>query len=94
MARIIIILIMCHLIGDYGLHREYISVTKGNNPYHLFVHCMLYCLPFLIVFGFTWELTVIYASHWIIDNLKARYGKINYVQDQVLHYLVLAVYLF
>ena len=30
----------------------------------------------------------------VIDALKARYGKINYVQDQVLHYLICGIYLF
>lgn len=93
MIRMIITLIMCHLFGDYVLQGDFIANTKGANPYHMFVHCMLYCLPFLIVFGFTLELTIVYASHWIIDNLKARHRKISYMQDQILHYLILSIYL-
>ena len=36
---------------------------------------------------------VLFAAHMIIDPLKARYTKINYWQDQVLHYLLLLLYL-
>lgn len=83
---------MCHLLGDYVLQMSFIAETKGNNWYHLFVHCALYCLPFFIAFGLCWQLAVIFATHMIIDPLKARYGKINYITDQILHYLVMAIY--
>lgn len=88
----IIKLIMCHLLGDYVLQVSFIAETKGNNWYHLFVHCALYCLPFFIAFGLGWQLAVIFATHMIIDPLKARYGKINYITDQILHYSVMAIY--
>jgi hypothetical protein len=71
---------------------SFIAETKGNNWYHLFVHCALYCLPFFIAFGLGWQLAVIFATHMIIDSLKARYGKINYITDQILHYSVMAIY--
>lgn len=45
MIEKIVILIMCHLIGDYVLQIDFIAKTKGQNLYHLFVHCALYCLP-------------------------------------------------
>jgi len=86
-------LIMCHLLGDYFLQSDFLAKTKGDNPYHMFVHCMLYCLPFFMVFGFTWILAITFVSHFIVDTLKAKYNKINYVQDQVLHYLVLLIYI-
>ena len=88
----IIKLIMCHLLGDYVLQVSFVAETKGNNWYHLFVHCALYCLPFFIAFGLGWQLAVIFATHMIIDPLKARYGKINYITDQILHYSVMAIY--
>ena len=34
-------LIMCHLIGDYVLQIDFIAKSKGDNWYHLFVHCAL-----------------------------------------------------
>jgi hypothetical protein len=81
------------MIGDYVLQADFIAQTKGKNWYHLFVHCALYCVPFAIVFGFTWQLGLIFLTHIIIDPLKARYNKITYIQDQILHYVVVLLYL-
>lgn len=89
----IVLIVLCHLSGDYVLQCDFIASTKGKNWYHLFVHCALYCLPFLIVFGWTWQLPIVFATHLIIDPLKARWNKITYAQDQVLHYLVGLLYL-
>lgn len=94
MIRLIITLIFCHLIGDYVLQTDFIAKTKGTNWYHLFVHCVLYCLPFFIVYGLTWQLLFVFIMHFTIDPLKARYNKINYVTDHLLHYIVMLVYLF
>ena len=93
MINIIIQLILCHLIGDYVLQLDFIAKTKGENWYHLFVHCALYCVPFYIVFGITWQLVLVFVAHIIIDALKARYKKISYVTDQVLHYAIALLYL-
>jgi hypothetical protein len=90
----IVTLVLCHLLGDYGIHREFISTTKGDNWYHLFVHCSLYCLPFMIISGINFKLLYIFVTHMIIDALKARYNRISYTQDQVLHYIAMLPYLF
>lgn len=89
----LITLIFCHLIGDYVLQTDYIAKTKGTNWYHLIVHCMLYCLPFFVIYGLTWQLLFIFVTHMVIDPIKARYNKINYITDQLLHYIVMLVYL-
>lgn len=88
-----IILIFCHLIGDYVLQSDYIAKTKGENWYHLIVHCILYTVPFYVSFGLVWQFPVLLASHIVIDAIKARFGKISYAQDQILHYLICLVYL-
>ena len=85
-------LVFCHLFGDYVLQSDFIARTKGENWYHLFVHCALYCLPFYVVFGLTWQIAVIFLTHICVDALKARYKKINYVTDQVLHYIITSIY--
>lgn len=90
----IIAVILCHLFGDYVLQNDFIAKTKGENPYHLFVHCALYCLPFLVVFGYTWQIIVVFLSHLCVDNAKARYGVISYTIDQVIHYYICLLYLF
>lgn len=92
MFEILLKLLFCHLVGDYVLQSDFIAKTKGENWYHLFIHCTLYCLPFYLVFGATWHLTVIFITHVIIDPMKARYNKISYPQDQVMHYLVALIY--
>ena len=83
-----VLIVLCHLIGDYVLQVDFIASTKGKNWYHLFVHCALYCVPFLIVFGWTWQLAVIFVTHMIVDPLKARWNKITYTQDQFFHYMI------
>lgn len=70
-------LVMCHLVGDYVLQIDFIAKTKGENWYHLMVHCLLYCLPFYLVFGFVWQIFVLLAVHIVVDAMKARYKKIN-----------------
>jgi hypothetical protein len=90
--EILLKIVFCHLVGDYVFQSDFIATTKGKNWYHLFVHCVLYCLPFYIAFGINWQLLFIFVTHLIIDPLKARYNKINYVTDQVLHYLCALVY--
>lgn len=89
----ILILLMCHCIGDYVLQIDFLAKTKGSNLYHLFVHCILYLVPFAMVFGTDWRLGILFVSHFIIDILKAKYQKINYVTDQILHYAILIIYL-
>lgn len=92
MFTTIFVLICCHLLGDYFLQDDFIATTKGSNWYHLFVHSILYTVPFILTFGFSWWIVLLASSHFFIDALKARYNKINYVQDQILHYLILVPY--
>ena len=85
-AELVFKIIFCHLIGDYVLQGDFIAQSKGKNIYHLIVHCFLYAIPFYLVFGFDWKLFVIIGTHIIIDALKARWNRINYLTDQCLHY--------
>lgn len=81
-------IIFCHLLGDYPLQQDFIAQTKGENWYHLFVHCALYCVPFAVVYGIDIRLLILFASHFIVDALKARYEAIDYAFDQFLHYVI------
>lgn len=81
-------LVFCHLVGDYVLQIDFIAKTKGENWYHLLVHCILYILPFRIVYGIDWRLAVLLVTHIIVDALKARCKKITYTQDQIAHYII------
>lgn len=85
--------VMCHLVGDYILQSDFIAKTKGESWYHLLlVHCLLYCLPFYLAFGFTWQLFVLFGVHVVVDVAKTRYEKIGYAADQAIHYAVLMIY--
>lgn len=84
-------LILCHLIGDYVLQVDFIANSKGHNFYHMFVHCALYCVPFYFIYRVSWQLAFIFITHVIVDLLKARYKKIDYKTDQILHYIVLMI---
>lgn len=83
---------MCHLIGDYVLQTDFIAKTKGSNPYHMFVHCMLYCVPFMFFLPM-WQIAIIYIVHVFTDNAKATFNKITYGQDQTIHYATLFIML-
>ena len=85
-------LILCHLVGDYVLQSDYIAKTKGENWYHLFVHSALYCLPFMIAFGLSERFFALLLTHMFIDAMKARYKKLGYLEDQLLHYWVLVLF--
>ena len=90
--KTVFILLASHFIGDYVLQTDFLAKTKGDNIWHLFIHSVLYSLPFMIAFGFNWKVPFIIGTHIVIDALKARYKVINYVADQVLHLMVLVIY--
>lgn len=90
--KLALIYTMCHLVGDYVLQNDFIAKTKGSNTYHMFVHCMLYCLPF-VFFMPMWQIMIIYIVHVFTDTAKASFNKITYVEDQVIHYSILIIFL-
>ena len=84
----IFVLILCHFIGDYVLQIDFLAKTKGTNWYHLFIHSVLYSLPFYLIFGMQY-IPLLVGMHFVVDVMKARYHLIGYVTDQVLHFLIL-----
>ena len=59
----------------------------------MFAHCVLYSVPFAVAFGIDWRLYIIVVIHFIVDALKARYKRIGYVTDQMLHLATMFMYL-
>lgn len=88
MIERLVVIILFHLTGDYALQSDFIAKTKGQNWYHLFVHCALYIIPFYISFGFDWRLACLFIPHLIIDSLKARYNIIPDRLEQIAHYVI------
>lgn len=79
----------CHMVGDYALQSDFLARTKGGNWWHLFAHCVLYSLPFAMVFGFDWRVLALLASHALVDATKARWQAIGYAADQASHILLM-----
>lgn len=92
MIEKMLILMFCHLIGDYVLQSDFLATTKGINWWHLLVHSTLYIFPFYIAFGLCWQLAIVWLMHIIIDAGKARYKAISYPADQMLHLALAALY--
>lgn len=87
-------LVACHMFGDYVLQTDYLAQTKGENWWHLLVHCVLYVVPFAVVFGIDQRIFWLLLSHLLIDAMKARWKAIGYMSDQVAHVvMMLALYL-
>lgn len=86
-VQALVSLIMCHAIGDYVLQTDFLAKTKTENCYHLFIHCVLYCVPFAVVYGIDWRIAVLFVTHLTIDFHKCR-GIFSYTTDQTLHYLI------
>lgn len=93
MIELLYKLFACHFVGDYVLQTDFLAKSKGSNLWHMIAHCVLYTVPFAIVFEIDWRIAVVLATHIIVDNLKARWNKIGYVTDQLLHIATLAIYL-
>ena len=85
-------IIIAHVIGDYLFQSDYLAGNKAKDDYVLFIHCVLYIVPFIIIFGITWHFIPLFVIHIVVDRLKARHKKINLLVDQVIHYLTALVY--
>lgn len=49
MVEKIFLIVLCHAVGDYLFQTDFLAKTKGINWYHLFLHCMMYAVPFYLV---------------------------------------------
>ena len=81
----------CHMVGDYALQSDFLAKTKGDNWWHLFVHCVLYSLPFAVAFGCDWRVLALLASHVLADAAKARWQVLDYTEDQIFHVSVMVL---
>ena len=92
--QIIVWIIICHCLGDYFFQTEYLAINKGKDNYCLFVHCVNYCVPFILVFGLSLKILFIFIVHIIEDAGKARYNITSVYTDQIIHYCAAFVFLY
>ncbi|KKU85896.1 MAG: hypothetical protein A2667_03230 [Candidatus Wildermuthbacteria bacterium RIFCSPHIGHO2_01_FULL_47_27] len=86
-----------HFIGDFPFQSEWMAANKGKswevNAYHAFVYAFtVFVIVAMADFRLSfWAVLILFASHFIIDPLKARWGIVRHVwMDQFLHIAVLA----
>lgn len=71
---------ICKKCGAVLKHYDrVVRIVKGKGGVKSYIHVERYRCP------------KCKTIHMIIDPLKARYNKINYVTDQLLHYIVMLV---
>jgi hypothetical protein len=85
----------CHFLADFPLQGDYLSSMKGKSWEHLFYHCAEYTGVFVIfAHPLLWACAALFAPHFLIDALKARYKVIPWLWlDQLLHILTIVVIL-
>ena len=93
-SEIIIWIIIRHCLGDYFFQTEYLALNKGQDNYLLFVHCVTYCTPFILKFGLSWKIYLIFIVHFFTDLSKAKYDYISIKTDQIIHYLIALVFVY
>ncbi len=82
----------CHFIGDFPLQSEFLALNKGKSTEIMIYHVAIYTSLFILLGATAVQCSMIFFTHYIIDNLKARYGIIKSIWfDQLLHMTVLVV---
>ncbi len=87
-------IVICHLLGNSYFKNNYsnndiddVKPIKDSGWNH-FIRCIMYVLPFYLCFGLGWQLIILFITHIIIDPSKAKWNRVSYIQDQVLHYII------
>lgn len=89
-------LIAGHFLGDIAFQPNWIASKKGKSWEINGCHAAVYTATVFVIAGIgsiilsPLVLMIIFASHFIIDPLKARWGIIKSIWvDQILHLIVL-----
>lgn len=94
-----LLLLACHVLGDYGLQNAWMAALKGKEWHPLFAHVTTYTAVFTLCLAYPslslrpCALLFLLCSHLLIDICKARLNLISDLADQGLHLLCLGVVL-
>jgi hypothetical protein len=93
MIEKILLLVACHLLGDFPFQSDWLALNKGKSWEVLLYHCAIYTATFVIFAHVGWPFALfLFTSHMLIDSLKARWHVVKTVwQDQLLHAAVIAI---
>lgn len=67
--------LVAHAVGDYILQSQWMTDNKRKESFAALIHCALYTLPFVLITQSVPALTLIFASHFLVD----RFGLARYV---------------
>ena len=87
----VLIWLACHFIGDFAFQSAWMSANKGTSWEVNLYHAATYTAVFVLFARATpADITIIFATHFIIDPLKTRYKIIKPIWlDQALHFIVI-----
>jgi hypothetical protein len=93
-------LLVAHYVGDFIFQPRFIGDNKSKKPEIMALHCLLYALPFWLLFGPEVALAT-GALHFPVDMLSSQITRMLYKEkqyygffsiiglDQLMHYVVL-----
>lgn len=61
---------LLHLVGDYLLQNDWMAQNKTKEWFPCFVHCLLYSLPFGLIFWQSPLIWGVFLSHYAIDRYR------------------------
>jgi uncharacterized protein DUF3307 len=85
----------CHFVGDFAFQSTWMTIEKGKSWEVNFYHSATYTAVFLL-FAHPSSLAtaILFATHFVIDPLKARYKVIGPIWlDQLLHLITIVLIL-
>lgn len=94
---ILYILLIAHFLADFTLQTDQMAKRKKTEPSYLLLHCGIYAAVMTVVCCLCLEPVcgvgaglVLALSHYLIDAIRSRFGKVGYtfhgfLADQVLH---------
>jgi len=91
----LLVWLACHFVGDFAFQSAWMSVEKGKSWEVNFYHCATYTAVFVLFAHSSLLATVVlFATHFVVDPLKARYKVIKSIWlDQLLHVVTILLIL-
>jgi len=84
-------LLLAHFIADFPCQIPWFIEMKGKSHEVMLYHCAVYASVICLIVGLNVSMfCYLVGTHFIIDNLKARWGIVKHIWvDQLLHILIL-----
>lgn len=77
----LITIIWLHFIADFLCQTSYMSQNKSKDSFVLLCHAIVYSIPFVILFGFTYGI-INGVLHFVVDYFSSRVTSKLYVKKE------------